>query len=53
MTPVEDHPIEDVFGFEIVPNDVYYQFGQDIVSETNLQTYLIEKHNIPCFRAVE
>lgn len=51
MTEIENHPIEDVFGLEIYPGDVYYKFGNDIVNENNLQRYLIEKQQVECYRA--
>lgn len=48
---VDDHPIEDVFGTEIWPGDLYWIFGNDVVNGLNLQRYLIEKQNVKCFRA--
>lgn len=48
---VEDHPIEDVFGLEIYPGDVYYVFGKDIVNQPNLQRYLTEVQQVECYRA--
>ncbi|PEL22502.1 YqaI family protein [Bacillus toyonensis] len=47
----DDHPIEDVFGEEVQMDDVYYKFGQDIVLEHNLKTYLVEQHQVECFQA--
>ncbi|HDR6754804.1 TPA: hypothetical protein QCV70_001620 [Bacillus cereus] len=47
-----DHPIEDVYGDEIMQGDVYYKFGDYIVLEYNLKPYLIERQNVECFRAV-
>lgn len=47
-----DHPIEDVYGDEIMQGDVYYKFGDYIVLEYNLKPYLIEQQNVECFRAV-
>lgn len=47
-----DHPIEDVYGCEIQQDDKYFVFGQDIVLKENLTEYLIEKHNVECFKAV-
>lgn len=51
MKQVTDHPIEDVFGLEIYPGDVYWVFGNDVVNDFNLKTYLIEKQQIQCYRA--
>lgn len=48
---VEDHPIEDVFGDEIWPGDVYWVFGKDVVNNINLKKYLIEKQNVECYQA--
>ncbi|GAB6474391.1 hypothetical protein bcgnr5371_41960 [Bacillus cereus] len=45
-----DHPIEDVFGDEIMKGDVYYKFGDHIVLEYNLKPYLIEQQNVECFK---
>jgi hypothetical protein len=50
---VEDYPIEDVFGLEIWPGDLYWVFGNDVVNDSNLKTYLIEKHQVKCYRATE
>lgn len=50
---VEDHPIEDVFGTEIFPGDMYWVFGNDVVNHINLQKYLIEKQNVQCYRATD
>ncbi|MGE8013258.1 hypothetical protein [Bacillus mycoides] len=47
-----DHPIEDVFGEEVKTDDVYYKFGEHIVLEHNLKTYLFEQQQVECFRAV-
>jgi hypothetical protein len=47
-----DHPIEDVYGCEIKQDDKYFMFGQDVVLKENLTEYLIEKHNVECFKAV-
>ncbi|HGH7178516.1 TPA: hypothetical protein ACJMKL_000656 [Bacillus luti] len=47
-----DHPIEDCYGCEIQQDDKYFVFGQDIVLKENLTEYLIEKHNVECFKAV-
>ncbi|MEG7840092.1 hypothetical protein J0813_24270 [Bacillus pacificus] len=47
-----DHPIEDFFGYEILPDDVYYKFGEHIVLEGNLKSYLIQFQNVECVRAV-
>lgn len=51
MKTVEDHPIEDVFGLEIWPGDVYYVIEKDVVSQTNLQRYLVEVQGVECYRA--
>lgn len=51
MRKVEDHPIEDIFGDEICQYDVYYVFGKDVVSESNLKRYLIESQQVECFQA--
>ncbi|AFQ18713.1 hypothetical protein P9Y62_14740 [Bacillus thuringiensis] len=51
-TKEPDHPIEDVYGDEIMQGDVYYKFGDYIVLEYNLKPYLIERQNVECFRAV-
>jgi hypothetical protein len=48
---IEDHPIEDVYGLEIYPGDMYWIFGNDVVNDLNLKTYLIENQQISCFRA--
>ncbi|MEC3599370.1 hypothetical protein P9147_28800, partial [Bacillus thuringiensis] len=50
-TKEPDHPIEDVYGDEIMQGDVYYKFGDYIVLEYNLKPYLIERQNVECFRA--
>lgn len=50
---VDDHPIEDVFGTEIWPGDVYWIFGNDVVNDLNLKTYLIERQKVQCFHAQE
>ncbi|MEN1934994.1 hypothetical protein AAIE21_05125 [Paenibacillus sp. 102] len=47
----DDHPIEDVFGEEIKTDDVYYKFGEHIVLENNLKSYLIDQQNVECFQA--
>lgn len=52
MEKVADHPIEDVFGDEICSNDVYFVFGNDVVLEENLKTYLINNQQVYCFRAI-
>ncbi|MEB9626014.1 hypothetical protein BK741_07230 [Bacillus thuringiensis serovar iberica] len=46
-----DYPIEDVFGEEVQTDDVYYKFGEHIVLEHNLKTYLVEQHHVECFQA--
>ncbi|MEK5106542.1 hypothetical protein MHI57_07200 [Cytobacillus sp. FSL K6-0129] len=50
---VSDHPIKDAYGLEIQEGDVYWVFGNKVVSDLNLKTYLIEEHNMECFRAME
>jgi hypothetical protein len=50
---IENHPIEDVFGLEIWPGDMYWLFGNDVVNQLNLEKYLIEKQNVKCFRATD
>jgi hypothetical protein len=50
---VEDYPIEDVFGLEVWPGDLYWVFGNDVVNDSNLKTYLIEKQQVKCYRAAE
>ncbi len=47
-----DYPIEDFFGYEILPDDVYYKFGEHIVLEGNLKSYLIQFQNVECVQAV-
>ncbi|WP_263701488.1 YqaI family protein [Bacillus thuringiensis] len=47
-----DHPIEDVYGCEIQTGDKYFIFGLDVVLKENLTEYLVERHNVECFRAV-
>lgn len=47
-----DHPLEDVFGYEILTDDVYYKFGKHIVLEGNLKSYLIQYQNVECVQAV-
>ncbi|MCJ7839953.1 hypothetical protein MUB24_03300 [Lederbergia sp. NSJ-179] len=49
---VEDHPIEDVFGSEILPGDLYWVFGDVVVSDLYLKTYLVEKQNVQCYRVI-
>ncbi|MEK5107059.1 hypothetical protein MHI57_09805 [Cytobacillus sp. FSL K6-0129] len=49
---VTDHPVEDAYGLEIQEGDVYWMFGKTVVSDLNLKTYLIEEHNMECFRAM-
>lgn len=46
-----NHPVEDIFGEEILMDDVYFKFGQDIVLEKNLKLYLISKQSVDCYRA--
>lgn len=48
----EDHPIEDIYGLEIGSEDCYWIFGNDVVSDTNLKNYLIEKQNAQCYKAI-
>lgn len=50
---IVDYPIEDVFGDEILANDVYYKLGQDVVLEGNIKRYLVENHQVECFRAAQ
>lgn len=50
---VQDHPVEDIYGVEIWPGDIYYKFGDVIVTEYNLRKFLIEKQNVQCFRATD
>ncbi|MEX0415298.1 hypothetical protein [Bacillus sp. C30] len=47
----DNHPVEDVFGEEVKTDDVYYKFGEKIVLEHNLKSYLIEQQNVECFQA--
>lgn len=47
----DDHPIEDIFGEEIKTDDIYFKFGEHIVLEHNLKSYLIEQHQVECFQA--
>jgi hypothetical protein len=51
MKRVEDHPIEDVFGVEIYPGDVYWVFGKDVVNDINLKRFLLENQQVECFKA--
>ncbi|KAA0777649.1 hypothetical protein DN392_06510 [Bacillus sp. BB51/4] len=51
MKEVTDHPIEDMFGDEILSGETYFVFGEHIVLEENLKSYLIEKQNVECFQA--
>lgn len=51
MEKVADHPIEDFYGDEILRNETYFVFGEHIVLEQNLKTYLIHHHNVNCFQA--
>lgn len=51
MKEVEDHPIEDVFGDEICSGDVYFVFGNEVVLNQNIKRYLIEGHQVECFKA--
>ena len=44
-------PIEDVMGDEILTDDVYFVFGNDVVLESNLKVYLIKNQNIECYQA--
>lgn len=53
LRKVSDHPVEDAYGLEIQEGDVYWMFGNTVVSDLNLKTYLIEEHNMECFRAME
>jgi hypothetical protein len=46
-----DHPVEDVYGEEILQDDTYFMFGQDVVLQQNLKTYLIERQQVQCFQA--
>ncbi|RHW37294.1 hypothetical protein D1B31_16125 [Neobacillus notoginsengisoli] len=52
MEKDNDYPIEDTFGDEIQDGDVYFVFGKDVVTEGNLQRYLIERQQVPCYRAI-
>lgn len=49
---VADYPIEDTFGDEIKEGDVYFQMNSIIILEENLSRFLIERMNVPCFRAI-
>ncbi|EEM02467.1 YqaI family protein [Bacillus pseudomycoides] len=51
MKKVADHPIEDVFGDEILSGETYFVFGEHIVLEENLKSYLIQHYSIDCFQA--
>lgn len=51
MKEVTDYPIEDFYGDEILSNETYFVFDQDVVLEQNLKTYLMERHQVECFQA--
>lgn len=51
MKAIDDHPVEDIFGDEILSNDVYFKLGNDIVLEFNLKKYLIEFQQVNCYVA--
>lgn len=50
MKKVEDHPIEDFYGDEILTGDVYFKFYSHVVLEENLKRYLID-FKIECYIA--
>lgn len=52
IKPEDDHPIEDIFGDEIQCGDVYFTFGNDVVLEENLKTYLIKNQQVECYQAL-
>ncbi len=49
---VEDHPIEDIFGSEILPGDTYWIFNGVIVNDLNLRVYLLERQQVECFQVM-
>lgn len=51
MKKVVDHPIEDFYGDEVLSNETYFVFGEHVVLEENLKSYLIQQHNVECFQA--
>lgn len=52
--PVDDHPIEDVFGSEIRTGDKWFEDGAGrVVLEDNAEDYLIEVTGVQFFRAIE
>ncbi|WP_141520879.1 YqaI family protein [Bacillus pseudomycoides] len=51
MKKVADHLIEDFYGDEILSGETYFVFGEHIVLEENLKSYLIHYHNVNCFQA--
>nr|WP_141547600.1 hypothetical protein [Bacillus pseudomycoides] len=51
MEKVANHPIEDFYGDEILSGETYFVFGEHVVLEENLKSYLIEKHEVLCFQA--
>lgn len=52
--PVEDHPIEDIFGSEIQAGDKWFEDAAGrVVLEDNAEDYLIEITGVQFFRAIE
>ncbi|MEK4495123.1 YqaI family protein [Ureibacillus sp. FSL W8-0352] len=51
FTQVDDYPTEDVFGTEILPGDVFFKFGEDIVLSQNIDDYLLEHLNVKVLKA--
>lgn len=52
--PIEDHPVEDVFGSEIRTGDKWFEDGAGrVVLEDNAEDYPIEVTGVQFFRAIE
>lgn len=52
--PVDDHPVEDVFGSEIRTGDKWFEDGAGrVVLEENAEDYLIEVAKVQFYRAIK
>lgn len=48
---VEDHPVEDFSGTEILSGDIYFKIGEVIVLDSNIEDFLIERLNAKVYIA--
>ncbi|WEG13970.1 hypothetical protein PU629_06275 [Pullulanibacillus sp. KACC 23026] len=51
MKAVEDHPVEDMFGDEILSGDVYFELHSVVVLDKNIKRYLVEVQEVKCYKA--